>query len=77
MVPQFTEWMPNEINLSIMGRHLEGGYIEGQAAFYVSLENRDDQFANVRSSWDAHWHFVNEEFEMELQSTPDPTIRSF
>jgi hypothetical protein len=58
MVPQFTERMPNEIDQSVMGRHLEGGYIKGQAAFYVSLENKDHQSTDVtdaiRSTWDAH-----------------------
>jgi hypothetical protein len=47
--------MTNEIDLSIMGHHLEGGYIGGQAAFYVSLENKDhestDVMDNIRSTW--------------------------
>jgi hypothetical protein len=80
MVPQFTERMPNEIDLAIMDHHLEGGYIEEQAAFYVSLENKDHKSTNVtddiKSTWNANWYNVNEDFKSELKSSPDPTIRS-
>jgi hypothetical protein len=81
MVPQFTERMQNEIDLAIMDHHLEGGYVEGQAVFYVSLEYKDQESNNVtdnnKSTWDAHWHNVNEEFEDELESSRDSTIWSF
>jgi hypothetical protein len=32
---------------------------------------------DTQSTWDAHWYYVNQEFKNELQSLPDPRIRSF
>lgn len=63
------------VDVAILEKRFEGGYIDGDRALYVSIYDDHESTTNVTeeliASWDPHWRDVNERFEKELASNPD------
>jgi hypothetical protein len=64
-----------EVDVCALQKQFEGGYIDGDRAFYISLyddtENTQDVSSEIVDSWDAHWQSANERFEEFLLSRPE------
>ena len=64
-----------EIDVCALQKRFEGGYIDGDRAFYISIlddtENTRDVSPEVIAGWDPHWQSANEKFEEFLGSNPE------
>jgi hypothetical protein len=68
-----------EVDVKTLEKRFEGGYIDGDRAFLISLFDDKESTMEVTedriATWDAHWKEVNDRFEEQLLS--DPQYASF
>ena len=64
-----------EVDVCALEKRFEGGYIDGDRAFYISVlddsENTCEVSPEIESTWDPHWKAANDEFEEFLGSNPE------
>lgn len=64
-----------EVDVCALQKRFEGGYIDGDRSFYISLfddfEKTCDISPEIKATWDSHWHSANEKFEEFLGSNPE------
>lgn len=64
-----------EVDVSALQKRFEGGYIDGDRSFYISIFNDEEMTRDVSpeimATWDPHWLSANAKFEEFLLSNPD------
>lgn len=78
-LPVVKPFLKNDV-MNLAAHFVTCGYMEGNAVFYVALENNDGNTVDVTDaiieSWSANWVRANDAFEKELQKDDDLRIFS-